>query len=224
MPHDRFYIDAPLEYKVTLDGEEFQHLSRVMRKKEGDTIELINGKHILALGTITHIGKKEGTISINEVIEKKPLLPPLILVQALTKLSNLEFIIQKGTELGVSTFHLYASTLSEKKELSNHQCHRLGQIMINATKQCGRLDLPLLSWGFPKLEGNVYFGDLRKNSPLLAQVGSLPATLIIGPEKGFTEEETSHLSNLAKGVRFTPYTLRAETAAIAGLSILAGNT
>ncbi|WP_194847533.1 RsmE family RNA methyltransferase [Candidatus Neptunochlamydia vexilliferae] len=223
MPHDRFYINAPLEKKVLLTGEEFSHLTRVMRKKEGDTIELVNGKNVLATSTIETITKKEAHITIGQSTTHPPALPSLTLVQALPKLSNLELILQKGTELGVSTFALYPSARSEKKELSKNQEARFHRIIIGAMKQCGRLDLPQLTWGFPNIEGNAYFGDLRSGAPALSSVSKLPATLIIGPEGGFTDDEVKHLETLAQGVRLASYTLRTETAALAGISILASS-
>ena len=64
MPHDRFYVDASLEDRVTLEGQEFYHLMRVMRKKVGDPIELVNGRHKLAEGTIYSLSKWEATITI----------------------------------------------------------------------------------------------------------------------------------------------------------------
>ncbi|MCB1083867.1 MAG: 16S rRNA (uracil(1498)-N(3))-methyltransferase [Simkania sp.] len=221
MPHDRFYIDAPLKGTLSLEGDEFHHVSRVMRKREGDEIELVNGKNVLALARIESLHKYYAELTILKTEERAPALPPLILVQALPKLSNLELIIQKGTELGASTFYLYPSTLSEKKELSENQKKRLHLILIGAMKQCGRLDLPEIKWGFPKLEGNVYYGDLSKKAPSLALIGALPATLIVGPEKGLTEEEIETLAQKGKGASLGPYILRTETAALAGLAILA---
>lgn len=220
MPHDRFYIDIPLEGTVSLEGEEFHHLLRVMRRKVGDEIELVNGNHSLARARVNSLHKSYAELTILHAEKKEPLLPPLVLVQALPKLPNLELILQKGTELGVSAFYLYHSTLSEKKELSKNQEKRLKHILIGAMKQCGRLDLPKIKWGFPKLEGNVYYGTLDKKAPPLEVVAKLPATLIIGPEKGFTQEELNHLANQGLGVSLGPHILRAETAAIAGLAIL----
>ena len=220
MPHDRFYIDASLEGEVLLDGEEYDHLARVMRKKEGDVVELLNGKNTLALATISNISKYDASLEVTQSENKKSLLPPLKLIQAIPKMSHLELILQKGTEIGASHFYLYSSALSKKKELSATQKRRLHLILIGAMKQCGRLDLPILEWGFPPLEGNVFFGDLSADAPFLSEVALLPATFIVGPEKGFTKEEVANLRTKAQGVRITPYTLRVETAAIAGLAVL----
>ncbi len=222
MPHDRFYIDASLEGSLSLEGDEFYHLSRVMRKRASDAIELVNGRHQLALATIDAIHKSSAELSILKTEERKPLLPPLTLVQALLKPTSLELIIQKGTELGVSTFYIYPATRSEKKELSDNQKKRLTHILIGAMKQCGRLDLPEVKWGFPeKLSDNVYFGDLSDEAESLSKIGKAPATLIIGPEKGFTEDEIQKYKAKGQGASLGPYTLRAETAALAGIAILA---
>jgi len=223
MPHDRFYIDTPLKDQISLQGDEHHHLARVMRKKVGDTIELINGRDTLALGKIQNISKKESLIDIIKTETHEPLLPPLILIQALPKLPLLELIIQKGTELGASQFFLYPSALSEKKELSPTQMNRLHHILISALKQCGRFDLPTITIGFPNLDIPLFFGDLSEGAPLLSQKAKLPAALAIGPEKGFTEKELQELKEKGLGVRLSPYTLRTETAAITGLSILANS-
>ncbi|MEM8727724.1 MAG: RsmE family RNA methyltransferase [Chlamydiota bacterium] len=221
MPHDRFYIDAPLKEPLSIEGDEFRHLFHVMRKREGDEIELVNGNNTLALARIASLDKGSAELSIVATEERKPPLPPLVLVQALPKPSNLELIIQKGTELGVSTFYLYPSALSEQKELSGNQKKRLRQILIGAVKQCGRLDLPEIRWGFPKPEGNLYYGDLSEKAPPLASVGTLPATLIVGPERGFSTEEIETLGEKGRGVSLGPHILRTETAALAGIAILA---
>lgn len=221
MPHDRFYIDASLEKECTLEGDEFQHLSRVMRKQEGDEVELINGRNLLALARIKEIEKRGAHLTILSCEERKPLLPPLTLVQGFPKLSNLELILLKGTELGVSTFWIFKSERSEQKKLTENQLKRLDHIVISAMKQCGRLDRPELKWGFPdQLSAHVYVGVLRKEAPKLSELAEHPATLIIGPEKGLTEEEAKKYEAAGQGVSLGPYILRAETAAMAGVSIL----
>ena len=223
MPHDRFYTPASLENTVILEGQEFHHLTRVMRKQVGDTIELVNGQHMLAEGTIYSLSKWEATITISSTSTQNPQLPSLTLIQALPKLPKLEIILQKGTELGVSEFYLYPSSQSEKHTLSDKQKNRLDQIIIGAMKQCGRLDIPTLKWGFPELTVPLFFGDLRPEAPLLSEKVTLPSALLIGPEKGFTHEELKKFDNQGQGVQISPYILRTETAAIAGLSLLAGS-
>jgi len=228
MPIDRFYLKEPFEvgHDVSLKDEEFHHLNRVMRKKEGDMIELVNGMGDLARANVLKIEKREAILSVIETAFHEPSLPPLILVQALPKLSHLELIIQKGTELGTSHFYIFPSERSEKQTLSENQTKRLKQICIGAMKQCGRFDLPSIEFS-PNLtslslpNGHAFFGDLRSKNPLPKEAH--PYILFIGPEKGFSDHEHQLLENLfqAQGILLHPYTLRAETAAIVALTLAA---
>ena len=123
MPIDRFYLKGSYQKDniVTLEDEEFHHLSRVMRKKEGERVELVNGEGLLAEASIQELHKRKATLAVESIELHKPEIPPFILIQALPKLSNLELIIQKGTELGVSDFYVFPSERSEKKDLSEQQ-------------------------------------------------------------------------------------------------------
>lgn len=234
MPANRFFIKEPLIQgeEKELVGEEFLHLTQVMRKEKESKVELINGEHSLAMGTVKTLSKKSAKIAIDSVKTVRPALPPIILVQALLKPKNLEFIVQKGTELGVSEFLFYAGEGSEKKEISHNQIRRFDQILIGALKQCGRCDLPkittkknLFSCSFSK--ECSFFGDLEEGVPLYKAVKREKPTsffFIIGPEKGFSKKEMHFLKSNATGVLLSPYTLRAETAAVAAVTLLTNST
>ena len=223
MPHDRYYLDGALEGIVTLQGEELFHLTRVMRKRKGDHIELLNGRGLLAEAEVVDLSKDAGILRILKSQVVPPLLPPLVLIQALPKLAHLEWIFQKGTELGVSQFFVFPSDRSEKDLLSPNQTRRLNQILIGAMKQCGRADLPSFEWGFPECGYPLFFGDLSSQAPALSKVATLPAALLIGPEKGWSDRERKEFESKGQAVRLAPYTLRTETAAIAALSSLVGS-
>ncbi len=226
MPANRFYLKCPLTKgsEVLIEGKECNHLKYVMRKKEGEKVELFDGTGFLAQAEIVKIEKGKITLFLLEVVYSKPAVLPLTLVQALPTPSHLKFIIQKGTELGVSSFYLFPSAHSQKRILYSDQIERLKQISIEAAKQCGRLDLPkiYLAPSLERLElpeGNAYFGDPKGAAPL--PQGLSPYLLFIGPEKGFTEQEQSTIKThfRAQGVRLHPYTLRAETAAIVAITL-----
>lgn len=227
MPHNRFYLDAPLHDTVTLSGDEFHHLS-VMRTKAGDEIELINGKGQLARARVTSLKKRDADLEVLEVKIEKP-KPPLILAQGLPRMNHLEWIIEKGTELGATSFWIFPGLLSEKKELSPSQATRLQSLSIAAMKQCGRLDLPtieikpaLAQW--KPVQGTLLFGSLDEDAPYLWKLPkplASPVILFIGPESGFDAREEATLKSLdAKGVRLNSNTLRTETASISALSLI----
>ncbi len=222
MPIDRFFyphsLDAP---SITLDDEESRHLS-VMRIRPGDEIEIVNGQ-----GDLAKARYKKGAEL--EILSHEHLPPPpyeLILAQAYTKPASLEWIIEKGTELGATAFWLFPGERSEKKTLSPNQEKRLHNLTISALKQCGRLYLPsivlkppLQQWAKP--QGTLFFGSLFPDAPVLSKPLS-PAIFAVGPEKGFSLEETHFLEQTlqGQGVKLHDNVLRAETAAIAALAQL----
>ena len=235
MPIERFYIDAPLAKgeALLLKDEEFHHLCHVMRLHERDELELINGKNLLATAVVETIEKKCAHLKIIEVTAEKSFAPRIILAQAIPRLNRLEYIIEKGTELGVSEFRLFPGSYSEKVSISDNQQQRLQHLAIAAMKQSGRLDLPGISLHPPlkkwqKFEGTALFGD---PDPAFPYVWELPRTafdkkvpliFFVGPEKGFSPEERLILQqNLAaQGVRLHPNTLRVDTAPLTGISLI----
>jgi 16S rRNA (uracil1498-N3)-methyltransferase len=225
MPQDRFFIDAPFALHKTLPLEdlEFHHLIHVMRVKENERIELVNGQGQLAEAAVLQIAKKHALLKIEAITSEEPGLP-LILSQGLPRLNRLDFILEKGTELGLTDLWLFVGDLSEKKEVN---LQRIKGVMIAAMKQCGRLFLPKVQF-FPSIEKcplqiPAYFGDLDPKAPLLTPLikPGEPAAIFIGPEKGFSARETEWLKKKATGVKLNSHILRTDTAAIAAVAILA---
>ena len=234
MPLHRYFLDQPFHEQDTLllDHGELHHLVHVLRARVGDHVELVNGRCQLAKAHLIDITKDRAKLLLVQVsIEKKP-TSALILAQALTRMPLLEWIVEKGTELGATAFWLFPGMLSEKKQLSETQITRLQNIAIASMKQCGRLDLPqiackppLLNWS--PLLGTLFFGDLREESPLLWKVPLSPPllspiVLLIGCESGLHDRERAFLEETlkAKGVRLHSHTLRAETASLTALSLI----
>lgn len=234
MPHNRYYLDTPrltIGDTVSLGQQEEHHLIRVMRARPGDTIELINGKGELALCSVKKTENQKGILQIDSVTTEPP-LSSITIALSLLKPSSLEWAIEKGAELGATSFWLFPSCRSEKKELSSHQKERLKAITISATKQCGRLYIPEITYKqeLKKLDLNneiqgavPLLCDLK--APFLASINlktQNPLILFVGPEGGFTEEERSIVMGLPNAVSIclNPNILRAETAPLAALSIL----
>lgn len=232
MPDNRYYLDAPLSKGATLalEGDEWHHLTRVMRGKVGSQLEIVNGRGQLAQATLVDLGKKSADLRIDEVHEEPLPSRTIILAQAMPLPSHLELIIEKGTELGASAFWLFPGERSGKKTLSENQHRRLHQITLSALKQCGRLYLPsilemppLAKWSVP--DGELFFGDPRSDTPLRPSPSLKPIVFFIGPESGFSSSEMEILDHKfhAKGVRLHPNILRTETAALCALSILSSS-
>lgn len=234
MPHNRYFLDQPFQENtsVVLTGDEFHHLSRVLRVKVGDRVEMVNGRGQLAKADLAELKKHEAKLHLVQVSEKNLQKTPLVLAQALPRMNHLEWIVEKGTELGVSIFWLFPGILSEKEQLSEKQAGRIKHLSIAAMKQCGRLDLPKIEFKPPLLQwepipGTLLFGDIRENSSYLWELHlstPLPAPIVlcIGPESGFERKEVDFLQNRlkAKGIKLHSNILRVETASLSALSLI----
>ena len=177
MPVDRFFIASPFQrgQEVILKDAEFHHLTHVMRLREGDYIELVNGQGVCAQALIKHLEKKQAFLKIESLVNQQKPPRELILAQALPRINRLDFIIEKGTELGATQFWLFPGFHSERKALTEHQMARLHSQAIAAMKQCGRLYLPtfeikpaLDQWENMKIP--AYFGDLRPSAEEFSKV------------------------------------------------------
>lgn len=233
MPAERFFIDACFKKGgiLLIKEEEFHHLAHVTRVRAKETIELVNGKGDLATAYVESIEKHHATVCLQTVETTKPPARSLILAQALTRPSRLEYIVEKSVELGITELWLFEGILSEKK-ISPSQEKRIHTILISALKQCGRLFLPklilappLLSWKKDELLATAFFGDTKPEAPsflsALSKEKSSSYLVVIGPEKGFHAKETLFMEkNLQiQGISLHKNILRADTAAICALSL-----
>jgi 16S rRNA (uracil1498-N3)-methyltransferase len=226
MPADRFYLDELLcrGAIVSLAGVEYHHLSHVMRISIGEEVELVNGRGALAIAKLLSANKQEARLEILSVQTTSRPIQQIILAIPLLRYNKLELIVEKGTELGASAFWFYVADFSEKIKLSAHQSERLRFLAISALKQSGRLFLPEFQF-LPSLETIhefILFGDTQSGAPKMKEI-ELQETIIFvtGPEKGYSKRELELLQKKGKGVTLNPHILRAETAPLAAMSILA---
>lgn len=227
MPVNRFYLkeDLTLHSTVVLKEAEHHHLAHVIRLRSGDTMELVNGQGSLAEGTILEVEKKSTSIKITSTTYAPDLFPQFSLAIPLMRPSKLEWIVEKGTELGACSFLFYTADHSEKEALSHNQLERLHTLIISALKQSGRRYLPSLEI-LPSLsdlflkDAFLLFGDPHTHNQIPAPKEKKLTIFITGPERGFSSKEQSLLDTRAAKVSLSPHTLRAETAPIAAASIL----
>ncbi len=181
---------------------------------------------------IISLDKKEAELKITE--KKKGIVPDreVWLFFSLIKKDNVEMILQKCTELGVSHFVPIISERSAPAQtFSAEKLRRARKILIEASEQCGRSSLPELSdvMSLEKAIENYHskisflaFDPSGTEFNVLRSTLNVPG-LIIGPEGGFAENEI----NLFKQKNIMIYslgdlTLRAETAAIVAICKILG--
>ncbi len=233
MPANRFYIDRELEGLdvVVIEGKEHHHLVHVTRNKEGDTVELVNGRGDLATAIVDRISKHDVSLKVRCCQHKPP--PPfkVILAQALPRTNRMENILEKATEIGVTEFWFFPGERSEKLLKKGNKNERIKAVTISAMKQCGRLHLPkieikepLVNWGDLTFSG--YFGDIREKAPpflsaLKHEKKDDGIIFFIGPESGFSEAEIDLLIKKgAQGACLGNHILRTDTAPLVALSII----
>jgi len=228
----RLYGDFDLAHHqtVTLSADQAHYLGSVMRKKIGDHVLLFNGRAGEWCGEIIECRKKYAEIRLLEQTRGQDASPDLWLLFAPIKKNRLDFLIEKATELGVSTL---CPILSRRTIVSKVRTDRLVAQAIEAAEQCERLNSPhvrepvpltahLESW--PE-ERTLFVLDEHGGAPAIATVlaacpQNQPAAFLVGPEGGFERSELDLLSKLpfVKRLSLGPRILRAETAAVAALS------
>lgn len=164
--------------------------------------------------------------------ERKGVTPDkeIILCQSIIKKDKMEWVAEKATELGVSKI---IPILSERSEKKNIDLKRLRKIMIEASEQCGRADVPEvgeimnLESSIKNYGENAVFLDSSGVSIHKSNFLNLKS-IFIGPEGGWSESEIERFkeANLPAGragmerLSLGKLTFRSETAAIAALAVL----
>lgn len=224
-----FRIDTILRVneKASLEGEAARHMRDARRVKVGEEIEVQDPVPKRYLARVLGVSREGVSIlPFAEVpLPDKP-KAHLTLVQALISEQNLDLILQKATELGVGHVVLFSASNSPHRipaERLLHKSARWQKIMEAACEQSGRATPPFLSFGdiiddaLDFVHGPLYL--LQQHAPPLRPTEEDLSGLIVGPEGGLTEKEVAcALSRGAIPASVGLYTLRAETAAIAGVA------
>lgn len=236
MTSNRFFIEKESQESsdVLLEGEEHHHLSRVARIKPGENVYLFDRQGSDYLARVEEVGKTSTRLSILEKRPRKDEKTHVTLAQALIKAKNLELVLQKATELGMSEFFPVISSRSIIKIGDNPEkkVQRWRRIVLESSKQCGRSVVPRihtpsdLSTFFRQTDcdrkiffhgkGGAYLKDLLAHLHPPSSV-----VLLIGPEGGWTEREEQDIVGRGfEAISLGPLTLRSETAAIASLAMV----
>lgn len=224
MPHlHRFYADTLASdlAVVTLDEGEAHHARKVARVREGDEVEVLNGRGEVAEGAILFHGKTGVRVEIHDQRNVPPRSHVLTLAMAwLNREKSLEELAKHATELGVARIVFFRAARSERPAKVPDKFHRLA---VEAMKQCGQPWLPHFE-ATGSLEDALALADGARivaaqgveSVPLPAALAEhRVATAFIGPEGDFTSEELEELSHAgAQSVILGAATLRSEVAAV----------
>lgn len=224
--YDPDLTDGPHE----LRPEEALHAFRVLRKRVGDELDLVDGTGGWYRATVTDINKRSCSLNVR-FVRREPAREDrrLTLLVAPTKnIDRFEWVLEKATEIGVDVIQPILCEHSERKTL---RPDRLERILESAMKQSLRAWLPELRplAAYAEALEQVDTTESRflaylgaDDTPLLrdrARPG--PAIVAIGPEGGFSpaEAETAFTHGF-EYVSLGPHRLRTETAAIVAVHAL----
>jgi 16S rRNA (uracil1498-N3)-methyltransferase len=236
----RFFVPGPLAVGATVQIDTLaQQLVQVLRMQAGDEIVLLDGSGLEYRSCLAHLDRRA---AVAEILESAPCKAEpqghLTLYQCSLKQDKFEWVLQKGTELGVSRFVPVISERSVVRPAAAllGKYPRWQAIVREAAEQCGRARVPqiappctwqeavaeapglrLLPWEGAQ-EASTLHAVLQKGLP-----GHTSISILIGPEGGITAPEAGMASAhgwqiVSLGARI----LRAETAALAAIALWAG--
>ena len=226
----RLYVEHPLGAGqcVPLTREQAHYLFGVMRLGVGDAVTLFNGRDGEWLAEVAEAGKRGGTLRTVEQTRPLQHPPDLWLLFAPIKKARTDFIVEKATEMGA------ARILPVQTEFTNAERIRRDRLQahaVEAAEQCGgtyvpevaelqRLPALLDAWSEDR---RLMFCDeaLAGEGAGLGDATGGPWAILIGPEGGFSEAERTRLAAMsqATAVSLGPRVLRADTAAVAALTL-----
>jgi 16S rRNA (uracil1498-N3)-methyltransferase len=231
----RLFVDQPLAagHELPLEGPPAHYLGSVMRLAPGESVALFNGIDGEWQARIEAIGRGRARLAIGQPLREQAGEPGPRLLFAPIKKDALDYLVQKGTELGAATLE---PVLTRYTAVERVNLERLRSQAIEAAEQCGRLTVPSVSPPRPLAEALADWPpavpllllderggeSIADGIALLAErdAAALPPAVLVGPEGGFAPDEADDLRRRPAVVRVSlgPRILRAETAAIAALA------
>jgi len=237
----RFMIDsrAIRDGYASFDGDLYNHMVRVLRLGTGDVVQLADEKGMVHFGTINKVARDCVAVKIASsslAVENNTSAPHITICQALPKGDKIDLILQKGTELGAHYFRLFGGCRSIAKlrdDQQNSKLERWNRITTEAARQCGRPDIPEVTWRPSAVEAAndtdqelrliLWEGEREHSLKDALSVVEKPSSMIvaIGPEGGFDPLEVRNFTQHGfQPVSLGSRILRTETASIAILAII----
>ncbi len=229
MTHDhnapRLYVESNFHTGAHIlpQADAVHYLCHVLRKNVGDVVRIFNGRDGEARARIETITKKSMTLYCESLLRPQPGAPPLrALAFAPLKGPRLDILIEKAVELGVSDFYPLITRFTQHHKLNEP---RIARHIIEAAEQSERMTIPVFHplrslEDFLKNPPASIFAALERGDFPRLKPQQAPWCFLIGPEGGFSDDEKNRIQATTQPVNLGETILRAETAAIAGLSIL----
>lgn len=229
----QLFYDPSLDNSVkqfTFSPEESRHIVRVLRKSEGDIVQITNGKGYLFEAEILAPDQRKCLAQIISRTKAIPKRYSLHMAVAPTKMNDrYEWLLEKVTEIGVDEITPVICDHSERKKIKSE---RMERVIQSAMKQSLQTVLPKLNPAISYKEfiekeftGLKFIAHCQNGEKMELKrrvIADMDITILIGPEGDFSKEEV----DLSKEKGFVPISLgnnrlRTETAAIVACATVA---
>jgi 16S rRNA (uracil1498-N3)-methyltransferase len=207
--------------------------------EEGDRIELVDSAATAFLGVIAGVGRVVQARLEGALAARAPAALSVDVAQAVPKAQRMEFVVEKGTELGAGAFLPFYCERSVGRDVGAQKLARWQRLARSAAQQSGRRDVPQvfepvefvdLLERFDEYDAVFFAWELATPAALHERLqAALPARgralVVVGPEGGFTHGEAEAAARRgAAFVSLGPRILRTDTAAVALLAVIGAFT
>jgi 16S rRNA (uracil1498-N3)-methyltransferase len=234
MTRRRWIADEWDETTASLKGEQATHLIRVLRAQTGMECDMVAGDRVFRAVLSGVSGDAVRFTLLSEVVADAAL--PVTLLLSVFKFDRMEWIIEKATELGAERFIPMSARRSEKHlvQAATARVERWRRIAREAAKQSRRSDVPVVEDLVPLKAAvqirvitpglNLLLAEQERSTTLYGAMQAQPTAvhLAVGPEGGWTaDEESLFAAEGWQAVSLGPRILRAETAGITAMAVVA---
>ena len=229
LPKIRLYLDVTLKSgaEIDLSRDHANYLFNVMRLGVGAPLLVFNGEDGEWRAEVVSAGKRGGVITLLERLRPPEIPPDLWLVFAPIKKARTDFIAEKACEMGCRRLAPVFTRFTNAERVNTD---RLRAHAVEAAEQCGMVFVPEVSEpttlerlleGWDPGRRLIFCDETRNAAPLASIAPEPPAAILVGPEGGFSADETAKLRALdfVTPAALGPRVLRADTAAVAALAI-----
>jgi len=239
MTRRRWIAERWDEATATLTGTQAEHMARVLRGQPGTEADVVAGGRVFHAEAVS-VTKDEVRFNLIAEIEADPALP-VTLILSIFKFDPMEWAIEKATELGVEAIAPVIARRTEKHlaQAAEKRVERWRRLVQEAAQQSRRSDIPLIYAPIPLAErikqastaSRLVLAEQERTTTLRDTVTAILAAadnempsieIAVGPEGGWAPEEAALFdTNGWQAVSLGARILRAETAAVASLAVVA---
>lgn len=220
---------------LDLRGDLAHRIARVLRLPRAALVDVFDGSGRLWPATLDDV--RPAAVRLTLGTPSWRAAPPTTeLLAALIRPSRFEWLVEKATELGATAIRpmICARSAVRPAEIGAARLDRWRRIAIEAAEQCGRATVPEIaqpaqfSQVLAGAAGRLFLAAEPDHGPAVSlgiaahDIEQTAVSVLVGPEGGFTAEEVAAaIAAGATPVSLGPSVLRAETAALAALSVIA---